>query len=89
MFNIEIILTGKVQGVFFRNFIFKLAQKLDLKGGVKNLEDKNKILIRVSGDIKKVFDFLHDITIGNGRSKVESVKINKIEEQQNKFEVWY
>ncbi len=38
--RIRIIIFGKVQGVFFRRQIKQLAQKLNIKGYVRNLNDE-------------------------------------------------
>ncbi len=39
MQRIHAFISGKVQGVFFRSFIKENADKLDIKGYVKNLDD--------------------------------------------------
>lgn len=41
---VEILIQGLVQGVGFRPFVYRLAQKYDLKGWVKNQNDGVKIL---------------------------------------------
>ena len=43
----KIIITGQVQGVGFRPFVFVLAQKYNLKGTVSNNEEG--VIIYVSG----------------------------------------
>ena len=37
----KVIVSGKVQRVGYRNFIYKNALKLNIKGSIKNLENKN------------------------------------------------
>jgi acylphosphatase len=46
---VKIIITGTVQGVFFRNFVKESADKLGLKGFVRNLENGD-IEIVAEGD---------------------------------------
>ena len=45
MKTLKILITGTVQGVFFRNFIKEEAEKLELKGYVRNLPDKRIELV--------------------------------------------
>jgi len=48
MVQYEINISGRVQGVGFRHFIFKRANELNLKGWVKNT--RNGVQIMVKGD---------------------------------------
>ena len=45
MKTLQIIVSGKVQGVFFRKETQKLAQKLMISGTVMNLDDGNVEII--------------------------------------------
>ncbi len=47
--SVRVYLEGTVQGVFFRNFVKEEAEKLDLRGFVRNLED-GRIEIFLEGD---------------------------------------
>tara|TARA_Y100000310_G_C20455752_1_gene702960 strand:- start:19 stop:294 length:276 start_codon:yes stop_codon:yes gene_type:complete len=49
----KIIVKGTVQGVFFRNFVKDNANKLNLKGFVRNLES-GSVEIFVEGEIDNV-----------------------------------
>jgi acylphosphatase len=37
--SVRLYITGSVQGVFYRDFIKQNAEKLDVRGFVRNLED--------------------------------------------------
>ena len=50
-------ITGTVQGVGFRPFLFNLAKRLDLKGYVTN--DTRGILVDIEGDKEVIQQFLH------------------------------
>jgi acylphosphatase len=54
MQRIQIIIQGKVQGVFFRAFVKECAQKLNIKGYAKNL-DHDKVEIVAEGNAIKEF----------------------------------
>ena len=55
----KITIKGTVQGVFFRNFVKAEADKLGLKGFVRNLEDGNVEVIVEGGDeISKLVEVL-------------------------------
>ncbi len=52
-------ITGLVQGVGFRPFIYVLAEKMNLKGWVENRNDG--VLIKINSDKQKVIDFTEEI----------------------------
>ena len=54
--SVRIYIDGTVQGVFFRSFVKQHAERLNIKGFVRNLED-GRIEIFVEGyvdDVKKM-----------------------------------
>ncbi|MBI4387734.1 MAG: carbamoyltransferase HypF, partial [Candidatus Omnitrophica bacterium] len=57
--RLRIIVTGAVQGVGFRPFIYRLATELELFGWVKN--STQGVLIEVEGEHLKLEDFLYRI----------------------------
>lgn len=59
MTSYRIIITGIVQGVGFRPFIFNLAERLGLKGWVGN-SDSN-VVIEIDADFEKTADFISEI----------------------------
>ena len=68
---------GTVQGVFFRNFIKENADKLGLKGFVRNLDNGN-VEVFIEGEIDNV-DKMCDICRQGAKHAV--VKDVKVEEQ--------
>ena len=60
--HLKAIISGKVQGVFFRAFVMKKARELDVCGQVKFLENGS---LEVQAEAKenklKEFDFLDKI----------------------------
>lgn len=55
----ELILTGKVQGVFCRQFCTQNAKKLGLTGSASNLSDGSVRVILNTEDEEKISRFIH------------------------------
>jgi len=55
----RIKIRGIVQGVGFRPFVFKLAQRFDLKGWVLN--SSSSVIIHVEGEKEKIEDFIKSL----------------------------
>jgi acylphosphatase len=82
----EITVSGFVQGVGFRYFVFSKATNLGLKGFTKNLLTGEVITV-VEGErflIEELIDFLK---IGPSRSSVKSYSVNWFE-YKNEFEIF-
>ncbi len=56
METVHLLISGKVQGVFFRDSSRKVAQNLNIKGWIKNRHDE-KVEAMISGDEKDVERF--------------------------------
>jgi len=70
-----ITVSGKVQGVGFRYFVYNSAIAItNLKGWVKNMPDKT-VKIIVSGTEDRVEALISRIRMGNSLSRVENVSI--------------
>lgn len=73
----KITINGTVQGVFFRNFIKENAEKLNLGGFVRNLED-GRIEIIVEGDHENIKKFVEICKKG---PKFANIRETKVEER--------
>ena len=71
----EILVTGKVQGVWFRDFVKKNADVLNINGWVKNNID-GTVSVTVEGEEEIINRLIDKIKIGSPLSKVENVKVN-------------
>ncbi|WP_420317536.1 acylphosphatase [Ekhidna sp.] len=80
MISFRIKVTGKVQGVFFRASTEERAQKLGLKGWVKNERD-GSVIIEVEGKQEAISQFKQWCTIGPPNAIVESIKVEEIPKQ--------
>jgi acylphosphatase len=73
MKRVHVFISGKVQGVFFRVWTFRYAQKLKLAGWVRNLPD-GRVEILVEGSRRKIDKFLKLVSTGPGLSEIEHIE---------------
>jgi len=76
MQTVHLLISGKVQGVFFRETARKVAEKLNIKGWIKNTPDE-KVEAMITGDEKDVNDFIKWSKTGPDRALVENVTVSK------------
>lgn len=73
---------GKVQGVFFRQFIYSKAKELKIFGFVKNLPD-NTVYFEAEGEEENLKKFLNFCYQGPPLSKVENIEFEFNDEIKN------
>ena len=88
--RIRIFVTGKVQGVFFRQTLKVMAKKNDVFGWVKNLKD-GRVEAILEGDEEKVNRLIEWSHGGPANARVEDVEIRneKFTGEFSKFDVSY
>lgn len=70
----QFVITGKVQGVYFRKFTQQKAVELSVFGVVENQED-GSVVGEAEGRLEKMVEFKHWLeTKGSPKSKIESAK---------------
>lgn len=72
----DIIITGKVQGVFFRAMSKAVADQLGIKGTARNRPD-GTVLIEAEGDDFSLELFLEFCHKGSDRAVVENVSVSE------------
>ncbi|MBI2655021.1 acylphosphatase [Candidatus Woesearchaeota archaeon] len=83
----HLIVSGRVQGVFFRAKVKDKAMELGLNGYAKNLENGDVEVI-AEGDEDKINELIRFIKNNPGHSKVENIKISdKMAENFKTFEI--
>jgi acylphosphatase len=84
------LVSGRVQGVFFRQNTLEKAQTLNLKGWVKNTED-GKVEAVFEGDKEKIKKILEWMRIGPPLAKVENLEIRweDFKDEFENFEIKY
>ena len=88
--RIRIFVTGKVQGVFFRQALKVMAKKNNVYGWVKNLKD-GRVEAVLEGDEEKVNRLVEWSHGGPANARVEDVEIRneKFIGEFSQFDVLY
>ena len=81
--RVHILVSGKVQGVFFRQALKVVAKKNNVFGWVRNLADKRVEAI-LEGASQSVNLVIKWVRIGSANSRVDNVEITN-EEFKNEF----
>lgn len=74
--SIRIYISGTVQGVFFRGFIKENAEKLGLRGFVRNLED-GRVEVFIEGNIDEVKKMMEICKKGPKHSEIKKTEIKE------------
>ena len=82
--TVNMKITGKVQGVGFRYFVLRQAQKLGINGWVSN---KSNGAVEALGQGKKegLDQFISKVKQGPSFSRVEDVSLNWVNEAEQYF----
>ena len=76
--NYQCIVSGKVQGVFYRSNIQEMASAAGFDGYVRNLPDGNVEACVTMDDKKKLLYFLEILKQGSPYSRVDDIKTQLI-----------
>lgn len=68
-------INGKVQGVYYRAFVSRIAKSMGVKGYVRNLPRSGAVEIHAEGDKEKLEEMVRQLEIGPPESLVESVEV--------------
>ena len=87
---VRTVITGKVQGVFFRAFTQEEAERLNLTGWVRNLPsgDVEALITGPADQVDKMIDWL---ATGSPHSRVDHVAVEEVTtpEKFNSFSIRY
>lgn len=72
--SVRLYITGIVQGVFFRIFVKENAEKYNIKGFVRNLED-GRIEVFLEGDADDVNKMIEICRQGPKHSQIKKVEV--------------
>ena len=87
MKTVQLIIKGKVQGVFFRATAKDIADDLGVKGWVRNLPDRN-VEIRATATEEALQKYIDWCKQGPPKAKVENVSIEELVlEEFNNFKI--
>ena len=82
--SIQVIVYGRVQGVFFRDFVFRRATRLGLTGCVRNLPDGGTVGVDAEGERKRLEELIDYLKVGPPTAKVTKV-VTKWSEYSGSF----
>ena len=87
--GIKVIIYGKVQGVGFRNFVYRNAIKYNIKGYVKNNPDGTVEAV-FEGEKENIEKMIELCKKGPERARVDKIDIFEIEDKGYKdFKIVY
>jgi len=72
---VHAMVSGRVQGVFFRAFVSQRATELGLNGYVRNVPGGG-VEVRAEGERKKLEELIGDLKVGPPHAQVEKVITN-------------
>ena len=85
----RLLISGKVQGVFFRDYTQRQAESLGLTGWVKNLAD-GRVKTVIQGPKEKIKLMIDWCWQGPPLSRVENIEVKEIKAKKlNSFVVKY
>ena len=88
--QIHIFVTGRVQGVFFRQSTKVMAIKNNVKGWVRNLDD-GRVEIIGEGEIQDIENLIQWCKTGPANSRVDEFELSEenVTDEFENFEVRY
>ena len=81
--RVHFLVTGKVQGVFFRQALKVVAKKNNVLGWVRNLKD-GRVEAILEGDNKSTNSVIEWTRVGPANSRVDDIEVSN-EEFKNEF----
>ncbi|MFH1031991.1 MAG: acylphosphatase [Chloroflexota bacterium] len=73
---LQAIVTGRVQGVYFRAFTSRQAIKLGLTGYVRNLPGGESVEVLAEGERTKLEELVQHLKIGPSGARIEDIEAN-------------
>lgn len=73
---VRLYVSGTVQGIFFRQFVKDNAERYNLRGFVRNLED-GRIEIFIEGDLENVNKMIEISRKGPRHSQIKKVDVKE------------
>ena len=87
--SLRLYINGVVQGIFFRKFVKENAERYNVKGFVRNLED-GRIEIFLEGNVDEVNKMIELCKKGPRHSKIKKIDIKPEKFQDFKeFKILY
>ena len=75
LFSVQVLVYGRVQGVFFRDFTLRQANKLGIVGYVRNLHNGKALEVQAEGEKKKLEELIEYLKTGPPGARVDKTDI--------------
>ncbi|MBU1252659.1 MAG: acylphosphatase [Nanoarchaeota archaeon] len=72
--SVRLYIEGTVQGIFFRGFVKENAERYNLKGFVRNLED-GRVEVFIEGDANDVNKMMEVVKKGPKHSQIKRITV--------------
>ena len=89
----QVFVSGRVQGVFYRESTRQQAEALKLRGAVRNLRD-GRVEVQVAGDEQSVASLIKWLKTGPKLAKVSNIEVKDMPSESaerfhgGRFEIW-
>ena len=84
---LKVVVSGRVQGVGYRNFVLRIANELGIKGYVRNQSD-GTVLLQAAGSNAQLDQLLEWCQNGPPMAKVSKIDVTPIEQNHfNEFKI--
>ena len=81
--RVRLLVSGNVQGVFFRQALKVVAKKNNVSGWVRNLKDK-RVEVVLEGNNKSISSVIEWARVGPANSRIDDIEVIN-EEFKNEF----
>jgi len=88
--RVRILVSGNVQGVFFRQSLKVVAKKNNVSGWVRNLKDRHVEAV-FEGDSKSISSVIEWARVGPANSRIDDIEVinEEFKNEFSTFEVLY
>jgi len=88
--RVHVLISGRVQGVGYRAFVYRTASQKGVAGGVRNLPD-GRVEVRAEGDKRLIGELVDALKIGPPGARVDDVRVERETPigLQSDFQIWY
>ncbi len=88
--RVRVLVSGRVQGVGFRAFAARAATRLNLLGGVRNLDD-GRVELEAEGRRTLIDELLRELKTGPPAARVTKVETEwgAVTARYSSFNIWY
>jgi acylphosphatase len=80
--SVYLVISGRVQGVGFRYFVWHRAEELHITGWVRNTPE-GKVEIEAEGELQNLETFIDLVKIGPTRAIIRSLSVSDISPPRN------